>query len=361
MEDKFRAIFNLVKKDDEDVLVGDDIHIGSMAPYGISSGIPELDLYLGRRGGLPASKIIEFYGKQMVGKTTAALQAAAEWQKRGGLVVFIDTEKSYDIPRAQELGINTKNLFWHPANSIEEIFTILTKYIGEIEIDKGKRKSKGGVLSELPAETPVLFIVDSITGVGSEADAQNDIAESDRPGFEAKQIKRGLKRLNPLLSELDCKPSVIFINHAVTKIGGWGKQTDSGGGLAIKFYASVRVEFTHTGNMKEGDVRTGQEVKITIEKLKGGHLTEPTFTGYLTNERGFDKYESLKEVMIKTNFASRPANSKILTILPESESPVQIKNTEFKQWCDEKGYEEVLMTWRRYAIENGFMTPWGTA
>lgn len=360
MDEKFKKLFDLIKKNDElTVFTGDELHMGSVAPYGISSGIPELDLYLGRKGGLPASKIIEYYGKPMTGKTTASLQAAAEWQKREGLVIFIDTEHSYTPQRARELGCNPENIIKHEASTVEEVFKIFAYYLGEIEVES-KRKSKKGILDEL--ETPVLFIVDSITGVPTIADAQGDIDDSDRPGFEAKQIKRGIRKINPLLPLMKCKPSVIFINHAVTKIGGWGKQTDSGGGLGIKFYATIRIEFAGLSQIKEKDTkkRLGQKIKISIEKLKGSHLEFPEMSMELTNEYGFDKFESLKNAMLATEFASRPSNSRTITILPDTGYEEQFAQVNFRQWLEQKGgYDEVYRNWRRWCIREGILEPWG--
>ncbi len=357
MDDKFKKLFNLTKKNFA-LWSGDDVHMGSVAPYGISTGIPELDLYLGRKGGLPASKVIEYYGKEATGKTTAALQAAAEWQKRGGLVIFIDTEKSYTPARALELGCVPEDIFKHEAETIEEIFKIMVYYFGEIDVDS-KRKSKKGVLDTL--DTPVVVIVDSVTGVPTIADAQGDIDASDRPGFEAKQIKRGLKKVNPMLSLLPCHPTIIFINHAISKIGGFGKTTNSGGGLGIKFYSSVRVEFVHLGNIKNPSTkeRLGQKINVSIEKLKGAHLEFPTFTAELKNDIGFDRYESLKLAMVATGFATRPSGSRTLTILPESAHETQIKQTEFREWAEERGYDEVYRNWRRWCINEGALNPWG--
>lgn len=361
MNAEIEKLFNLVRKNDSlSIFRGDDIKMGSVAPYGISSGLAELDLYLGRKGGLPASKVIEYYGKPMCGKTTAALQAAAEWQKRGGLVIFIDTEKSYTPARARELGCDPENIWKFETETIEGIFKILHDLFGEAEAEGTKKKSVKGKLESF--ERPVLVIVDSITGVPTLGDVQGDIDHNDRPGHEAKQIKRGVRKINPMLSELKCKPSVIFITHSVAKIGGFGKQSDSGGGLGIKFYASARIEFAHMGNLKgTNDSRAGQKIKICIEKLKGGHLEYPIMYVELTNEMGFDRYESLKLAMVATDFANRPSGSRTLTILPDTELEVQIPQKEFRSWVDETSYDEVYLNWRRWCISQGVLEPWGGA
>ena len=221
-----------------------------------------------------------------------------------------------------------------------------------------KRKSKKGSLDSV--DFPVLVIVDSVTGVPTLADVQGDIDANDRPGYEAKQIKRGVRKVNSILSQLDCKPSILFITHSVAKIGGWGKKSDSGGGQGIKFYASARIEFTHMGNLKgDNDERLGQKIKIHIEKLKGGHLEYPDLFVELTNEMGFDRYESLKLAMIATDFAKRPSGGRTLTVLPGTVHEVQIPQKEFRRWVEETSYDEVYINWRRWCISEGYLQPWG--
>lgn len=355
MDPQIATIFNLAKKSKDitaSLYAGDDLSMGSVSPYGVSSGLAELDLFLGGRGGYPAGKIVEFYGKPMCGKTTAALQAAAEWQKRGGLVVFVDSEISFDPARARQLGVVPEDVLKFEVDTVEQIFeTVLGVF---------------DMLKKGEFDRPVLIIVDSVTGVPTLADVEGDIDKNDRPGYEAKQIKRGTKKVNSHLANLDAKPTVIFINHSISKIGGFGKQTDSGGGLGIKFYAAVRVEFTGIGNIKDDksdkDKRTGQKVKIHIEKLKGGALAFPDFFVELTNDHGFDKYESLKLAMCATNFASRPKSSQVITFLPETAHEEQIKQVDFRIWLDQHGgYDKVYLTWRKWCIKQQIIDPWGGA
>ena len=183
MDDKFEEFFKKVQKNkDFMTYAGDDLSMGSVVPYGVSSGIPELDLYLGRKGGLPAGKVIEYYGFSMVGKTTAALQAAAEWQKRGGLVIFIDNEQSYSPERFRQLGGVPENLLKHEVNTIEQTFDVIYYYLGTIE-GKASKKAQRGLLDDF--DKPVLIIVDSVTGVPTQADTEGNLEKSERPGFEA--------------------------------------------------------------------------------------------------------------------------------------------------------------------------------
>jgi protein RecA len=359
IDEQTAALFKLLKKNigpDEDghdrVFKGDDLSMGSVVKYGVPSGIPELDVFLGQKGGYPAGKIIEFYGKPMCGKTTAALQAAAEWQKRGGVVMFIDTEHSFDPTRARQLGCNPEAIIKVEARTIEEIFTHIKETIGTLGEDYDK---------------PFLIIVDSVNGVPTLSDAKGDLEKHERVGHEAKMIKRGCKQVNSILDKIKCQPSIIFINHAVTKIGvSFGKQTDSGGGLGIKFYSFVRLEFAGIGwdTMQSGakkGARIGQKVQVEIVKLKGGIVEWPKFQIVLRNKDGFDKRNSLLTAMVSTGFAKRPKGSQVITILPDSESlKTQVKTTEWLDWLNNNGgYDAVYMKWRQWAIERKIIQPWG--
>lgn len=348
----FEKLFGLIKKDlgEDKIYKGNDLTMGSIPKYGIPSGLPKLDVYLGGKGGFPAGKIIEFYGFERCGKTTAALHAAVEWQHRGGTVMFIDTEMSFDPARARKIGVNPDvNFIRSAASTVEEIFE---QILGTMDI-----------LEASNYQEPFLFIVDSVNGVPTKADAERDIQENERVGLEAKQIKRGIRKVNPGLDRLDCRPTVIFINHAVSKIGGFGKKSDSGGGHGIKFYASVRLEFAHMGlttDKKEGR-RLGQKIKISIEKLKGGEIEFSGFDAELTNAHGFDKWKGLKEAMVATGFAYLPKGGKVITILKDTAHEAQVGTTTFAEWVEQQpgGYNAVYAAWRKWSISQGIIKPWG--
>ena len=283
------------------------------------------------------------------GKTTAALQAAAEWQKRGGVVMFIDSEHSFDTLRTRQIGVNPEEVIVVPVYSVEEVFNTINATLDTLKASS--------------FEAPYLFIVDSANGVPTEKDAESDMTDNVQVGFEARQIKRGVRIANAKLDTVPCQPTIIFINHAIAKIGGFGKQSEAGGGQGIKFYAAVRLEFVHLGYDKNKDERVGQKVKINIEKLKGGQITFPSFNVILRNKDGFDKFTSLRDAMIATGFAKRPKGSQIITLLPGTEYEAQIKTKEWEEWLinREGGYDGTYLTWRRWAISNGILKVWGGA
>lgn len=362
MNEKFQGLFNAVQKEKQFLTyAGDDLSMGSIPPYGISSGLAQLDLYLGRKGGLPSSKIIEYWGPEWSGKTTAALHAAAEWQKKDGLVIFVDAEQGFSPERFRQIGGRPEDILVHNCLTIEEIFDVILYYVGEVDVET-KKKSKPGILAGFKA--PVLFIVDSVTSVSVMADAQGSMTKEKRVGMEAQQIKRGLRRINPVLSGHSSRPTVIFITHAVSKIGVmFGKKSDSGGGRGLKFMSTVRVSFTNTGDLKgeSKDERKGNHTLIEVTKFRGD-LQYKKFTVSLTNEMGFDHYESLKEAMLATSFAKRPASSQVVTILPGTGAyETQVKQTEFRLWVDSQdgGYDSVYTAWKKWCIRANIIHPWG--
>lgn len=350
IDPKIAELFGLIKKDSKiDVYLGDDVTMGSVAPYGVPSGIPQLDVYLGGKGGLPAGKIIEYYGFQMTGKSTAAMQAGAEWQKKGGVVIIIDTERGFLPQRAAQLGMNPSKIIKYEPETVEGVFAAIDDAIEKLEKVKWSE--------------PVLIIVDSITGVPTNADVEGDMKDSDRPGFEAKQIKRGVRRLNALIDSYECKPTIIFINHAIAKIGAmFGKKSESGGGHGIKFFSTVRVCFTAVGSLREGSKedsrRVGQKVQLEIEKLRGASLEYPRFNVELKNDGGFDQVEGLKMAMLATSYADKPENSKTITF----HDGCQIRTTDYEEWVKQSGgYDAVYLTWRKWCVEKAILSPWGGA
>lgn len=352
IDQEIAELFNTLKKNkDIEVWKGDDLSMDSVAPFGVPSGIPELDLYLGKKGGYPVTKIIEFYGFERCGKTTAALQAAAEWQKKNGIVFFIDTEKSFDPIRARQLGCEPENIICIEANTIEQVFGHLIDNIFE-------------PLKAAGMTRPTLVIVDSVNGVPTARDAEGNIDKNDQVGFEARQIKRGCRKINPVLSDYDFHPTVIFINHAYARIGGFGgDESDSGGGHGIKFYASVRVRFSHFSNIREAndkDSRVGQKISVLISKLKGGHLERDRLSLQLDNEGGFNKYLSLRDAMTATEYSYRAKGSQTLTMFYNTDRAEDIKNADFKEWVElNGGYDAVYLNFRRWCIQTGFIEPWG--
>ena len=272
---------------------GSDLNLSSHVKFGIPSRIPELDLSLGRPG-YPAGRIVEFYGLPMSGKTTAALHALAQCQRMGGLAVLIDTEIAFDADRASQCGVDVDNLMLLEAKDIQEIFE-------KIDI----------VTANHDPESPLLIAVDSITAVQTRFDAAREIDEGGRVGEHARAIRAGLQRLNQKIA--DNHACVIFINHATALIGKtFGKQSDSAGGNAIKFWSSIRLQFAYVGTINEGAagadrIRRGQKSNIEVVKNKVNATGAPVITLELTEE-GFDFYQNLWDAYVKIGVLEKVNN-----------------------------------------------------
>jgi protein RecA len=264
---------------------GTDLTLASHVKFGIPSRIPQLDLSMGRPG-YPAGRVIELFGLPASGKTTAAYHALAQCQKMGGLAVLIDTEATFDPARAAQCGIEPSRLMVTEANDIEEIFEKI-----EVMLEAyGK--------DETLMANPIAICVDSVTAVETRYNAARGMELEVRVGEDARAIRRGLRKVNKKIANLNA--CLFFINHSTALIGkSFGKQSDSAGGNAIKFFASVRVEFAYVGNITEGKtpdekIRRGQVVNLTLIKNKVEKTHAPTAKVELT-ENGFDIYEGLFE------------------------------------------------------------------
>ena len=266
---------------------GTDLALTSHVPFGIPTGIPELDLSIGRNG-WPAGRIIELYGLQYSGKSTASYHAMAQAQRMGGLAILLDTERGFDPSRAEQCGMQADAVIVKEPNDIEEIFETIQFLLNEV-----------GVATET---NPIVIAIDSLTGVETRFNQARKFDEEQRVGEDARAIRRGLRKLNGMIAEK--KVTVLLINHATALIGNMvGKKTDSAGGNAAKLLSSVRIEFQRIGNIYEGEkgddrTRRGETVQLSIMKNRMFATGAPTVTVELT-ENGFDLYLGLFDAFEK--------------------------------------------------------------
>lgn len=319
-----------------------DVRISSTIPYGILSRIPQLDIALGRPG-YPAGRIIELFGLEQCGKTTAALMAMSQIQRMGGSGLFIDAEYAFDSDRAEELGVDVENLrLADKIESIEDIFrTIIMTLDGLTDYTK-----------------PFGIIVDSVTSVPTEWEIEkNKFFDSSRPGYEAIAIKRGIRSITGKVAKK--KVVIFFINHAHETMAAWGKKVKSGGGHGIKFAGSARVGFKHAGELKDDDnVRSGQNISIWAEKIKGAHLKYPIVNPPvpLLNDGGFDTATSLLEAMIFIKNINHPKGSQTYTW-----NEVEFKKADWPAViADNGGLEEMYRHFIEQGCIKGYMKPYSS-
>ncbi len=211
----------------------------------ISTGSLGLDLALGI-GGIPQGRIIEIYGPESSGKTTMTLHIAAECQKAGGTVAFVDAEHALDTVYAGKLGVDVPNTLISQPDSGEQALEIADMLV------------RSGAVN--------LLIVDSVAALTPKAELEGDMGDSHM-GLQARLMSQALRKLTGSISRSNC--TVIFINQLRMKIGVmFGNPETTTGGNALKFYASVRMDIRRIGAIKDGDVVTGNRTKIKIVKNK---------------------------------------------------------------------------------------------
>ncbi len=210
-----------------------------------STGSLGLDIALGV-GGVPRGRICEIYGPESSGKTTLALHLAAEVQKKGGTVVFIDAEHALDISYAKKLGVDTAKLLVSQPDCGEQALEICEELI-----------QSGGV---------DLVIIDSVAALTPRAEIDGEM-EDQQPGMQARLMSKALRKLTSVAAKSNT--IILFINQIRQKIGVmFGSPETTAGGNALKFYASIRLDIRRIGSIKEAEEVTGNRVRVKVVKNK---------------------------------------------------------------------------------------------
>ncbi len=213
----------------------------------ISTGSLGLDIALGV-GGFPKGRVVEIYGPESSGKTTLAIQAIAECQKKGGIAAFIDAEHAFDRAYAEALGVDTENLLISQPDSGEQALEITENLIRSGAID--------------------IIVIDSVAALVPRSELEGEMGDS-KMGLQARLMSQALRKLTGTISKTGC--CCIFINQLREKIGVmFGNPETTTGGNALKFYASMRLDIRKSGSAikdKEGNVM-GNHVKVKVVKNK---------------------------------------------------------------------------------------------
>ena len=211
----------------------------------IPSGSILLDECLGI-GGYPKGRIVEIYGPESSGKTTLALTAIAEVQKRGGTAAFIDAENSIDPDYAKNLGVDIDNLILSQPNNGEEALEIV------------ERLAKSGAFS--------LIVVDSVAALVPQQELEGMMTDSSI-GLQARLMSKAMRKITAVLNKNEC--TVIFINQIREKVGViYGSNETTTGGRALKFFSSIRIDIRRSEAIKEGSDIIGNVAVIKVVKNK---------------------------------------------------------------------------------------------
>jgi len=211
----------------------------------ISTGSLGLDIALGV-GGYPRGRIVEIYGPESSGKTTLALHACAEAQKKGGTCAYIDAENALDPSYAKKLGVNVSELIISQPDSGEQALEIADTLIKSGAVD--------------------VVVVDSVAALVPRAELEGNIGDTYM-GTTARLMSQSLKKLAGSVSRSNTL--LIFINQIRMKIGVmFGSPETTSGGNALKFYASVRLDIRRTGAIKEKENVIGNDTRVKVVKNK---------------------------------------------------------------------------------------------
>jgi recombination protein RecA len=212
---------------------------------GIPSGALSLDIALGGRG-LPRGRIIEIFGPEATGKTTVALHAVAQAQKQGGVAAFIDAEHALDPSWAKRIGVDLEALLVSQPSNAEEALKIAEMLVKSNAVD--------------------IIVIDSVAALVPRSEVEGEIGDA-HVGVQARLMSQALRILNPAISRT--RTCIVFINQIRQKIGVmFGNPETTSGGLALKFYSSVRLDIRKVTNVKEGEETTGSRVKVRVVKNK---------------------------------------------------------------------------------------------
>ena len=249
-DEKLKALDAALSKIEKDCGKGSVMKLGDSGVNKDISVVPtgslSVDIALGA-GGFPRGRIIEIYGPESSGKTTLALHAVAEVQKRGGIAAFIDAEHALDPRYAQAIGVDIDNLYVAQPDSGEQALDIVETMVRSGAMD--------------------ILVVDSVAALVPKAEIDGEMGDS-HVGLQARLMSMALRKLTAIIAKSNC--ILIFINQLREKVGVmFGNPETTTGGRALKFYASVRVDIRKGESIKTGDGDfSGARTKVKISKNK---------------------------------------------------------------------------------------------
>ncbi len=219
--------------------------VGLVDVDAIPTGSISLDLALGI-GGIPRGRVVEIFGPESTGKSTLALHILTEIQKSGGVAAFIDAEHALDPEYAKKIGVNVNELLISQPDSGEQALQIVETLVRSNQVD--------------------VVVIDSVAALTPKTEIEGEMG--DIPiGLQARLMSSALRKLSGVISKT--KTSVIFLNQTRMKIGVYfGNPETTSGGLALKFYASVRIDLRRIAQIKQKDQIIGSRIKAKIVKNK---------------------------------------------------------------------------------------------
>ncbi|RME48871.1 MAG: recombinase RecA [Caldilineae bacterium] len=222
--------------------LGETTHLNVEA---IPTGSLSLDIALGI-GGLPRGRIVEIYGPESSGKTTLCQHVIAEAQKRGGIAAFVDVEHALDPAYAEKCGVNISELYVSQPDTGEQALEITEALVRSQAMD--------------------VVVVDSVAALVPRAEIEGEMGDSHM-GLQARLMSQALRKLSGAVKQSNC--ILIFTNQLRQKIGVvFGNPETTTGGMALRFYASVRLDIRRIQSLKQGTEIIGNRTRVTVKKNK---------------------------------------------------------------------------------------------
>src|SRR3989339_224932 len=211
----------------------------------VPTGCLSIDIALGVRG-VPRGRVIEIYGPESSGKTTLAQHIVAEVQKLGGIAAFVDAEHALDPDYAKKIGVKVDELLISQPDTGEQALDIVETLVRSNAVD--------------------VIVIDSVAALVPRAEIEGEMGDSHM-GLQARLMSQALRKLTSTISK--SKTSIVFINQIRQKIGVmWGNPETTPGGLALKFYSTMRLEIRRVESVKKGDEIVGNHVRVKVVKNK---------------------------------------------------------------------------------------------
>lgn len=247
----------------------------------IPTGSISLDLALGV-GGIPRGRIIEIYGPESSGKTTLCLHIVSEAQKAGGVAAFVDAEHALDPEYAKKIGVKIDQLLISQPDTGEQALDIVEALVKSSGID--------------------VVVVDSVAALTPRAEIEGEM-DQQHMGLQARLMSHALRKLTAIVSKSNT--TVIFINQLRMKIGVmFGNPETTTGGMALKFYSSVRIEVRKAAQIQAGEKIVGNRVKVKVVKNKVAPPFRTCEFDILYNE-GISRYADVVNAGVKYGIVTK--------------------------------------------------------
>jgi recombination protein RecA len=261
---------------------GENAH---MQVEAIPSGCLSLDIALGC-GGFPRGRVVEVFGPEASGKTTLAQHIVAEVQRQGGIAAFVDAEHALDPEYARKIGVNVDELLISQPDTGEQALDIVETLVRSNAVD--------------------VIVVDSVAALVPKAEIEGEMGDSHM-GLQARLMSQALRKLTAIISK--SHTCLIFINQTRMKIGVFfGNPETTTGGMALKFYSSVRIEVRRAAQIKMAEKIIGNRVKVKIVKNKVAPPFRTTEFDIMYNE-GISLPGDLIDTGVLWNVVKKSGNS----------------------------------------------------